>query len=92
VVFLGETPDLILQGLLLFLPTTLQITGVAGPYVHALEIAGKDLLDIFPAIDQVSGQVIEISFGCVGQVDGEKLNDKQVAIHLASFAREVVVL
>jgi hypothetical protein len=59
--FLGETLDIILQGLTLFLPATLQIPGVAGPNVCALEIAGKDLLEILPAIDRVCGQVIEPS-------------------------------
>jgi hypothetical protein len=48
---LGKTPDIVSQGLPLFLPTTLQIPGVAGPHVRTLEIADKDLIEVFPAID-----------------------------------------
>jgi hypothetical protein len=33
------------------LPTALQILGVAGPHVRTLEIADKDLIEVFPAID-----------------------------------------
>jgi hypothetical protein len=56
---LGGTPDVIPQGFTLLLPATLQIPRVAGPHVGALEVSGEDLLKILPAIDRVSGQVIE---------------------------------
>jgi hypothetical protein len=89
---LGKTLDIVLQELPLFLPTTLQIPGVVGLHVHTQEIAGKDLLKIFLAVDQVSGQVIKPGSGGVGQVDGEELNDEQVTICLACPPREAVVL
>jgi hypothetical protein len=65
---------------------------VAGPHICALEIAGQDLLEILPVIDRVSGQVIEPGSGRVGQVDGEELNDEEVAINLTCPTREAVVL
>jgi hypothetical protein len=92
VAFLGEMPVVIPQGLPLFLSTTHQILGVARPHVHALEIPSKDLLEIPLAIDGVSRQVIQPGSGCVSQVDGEELNDKQIAIRPACPAREAVVL
>jgi hypothetical protein len=49
--FVGEMPDVIPQGLPLFLLTALRIPRVVGPHVCALEMAGKDLLEILPAID-----------------------------------------
>jgi hypothetical protein len=76
VAFLEETFDVILQGLPLFLQIALQIPGVAEPYVRALEIVGKDLPQILPAIERVFGQVIEPSSGHVSQVDGKELNEK----------------
>jgi hypothetical protein len=48
---LGKLLDIVLQGLPLLLPAALQIPGITGPYVRALEIAGKDLLEILPTID-----------------------------------------
>jgi hypothetical protein len=90
--FLRKTSDVVPYGLPLFLPATLQIRGVFGPHICVLEIAGKNLLEILLAIDRVSGQVIEPSSGRVSQIDGEKLNDKQVAICPARPAGEVVVL
>jgi hypothetical protein len=90
--FLGEMPNVILQGLPLFLSTTLQIPRVARPYVRALEITGKYIIEIVPAIDRVFGQVIELCSGHVGQVDGEELNDEQVAIRPIYSACEAVIL
>jgi hypothetical protein len=89
---LGKMSNIVPQGLPLLLPIALQILGVAGPHVRTLEIAGKDLLEVFPAVDQVSWQVIEPSFGRVTQVDGEELNDEQVAIRPTCLARKTVIL
>jgi hypothetical protein len=36
----------------------LQVPGVARMHVRALEVAGEDLLEILPAIDDVSWQMI----------------------------------
>jgi hypothetical protein len=83
--YLGEIPDVITQGLPLLLSIALQIPGIVEPHICALEIAGKDLLEILPAIDRFSGQVIKPSSGHVSQVDGEELNDEYVTIHLAAL-------
>jgi hypothetical protein len=48
-----EPPDLILEGFARLLPTTLQVPGVAGSHIRALEVASEDLLDILPTIDHV---------------------------------------
>jgi hypothetical protein len=89
---LGEALDVIPQGLPLLLPATIQILGIARPHVCALKVVGEDLLDILPTIDQVSRQVMEASFGCVGQVDGEKLDDEEVIVCPTHPAREAIVL
>jgi hypothetical protein len=47
----GKTPDAVLHGFPLLLSETLQILGIAGPYLHALEVASKDFLEIIPAIN-----------------------------------------
>jgi hypothetical protein len=49
--FLGKMPDVIPQGLPMLLLTTLQIPWVAGLHICALEIAGKDILEILLAIN-----------------------------------------
>jgi hypothetical protein len=59
VAFLGEPPNVIPKGLTLLLLATLQILGVAQPYVSALEVAGEDLIEIFLAIDHVTRQVVK---------------------------------
>jgi hypothetical protein len=64
--FLGATPDVIPQGLPLLLPRALQILGIARPHIRAIEVANEHHFGILPAIDRVSGQVIEPSSGCVG--------------------------
>jgi hypothetical protein len=76
VAFLGKMTDVNPQGFLLLLLATLQILGIFGPHICALEVASKDLLEILPPINQVSGQVIEPSLRCVGQVDGEEMDDE----------------
>jgi hypothetical protein len=48
---LGEPSNVILKGFALLLPATLQIQGVARPYVRALKVTGEDLLEILPAIN-----------------------------------------
>jgi hypothetical protein len=50
----GEVSNVILEGLVRLLPVILQVLGVARPHVHALELAGEDLLEIFQAINDVS--------------------------------------
>jgi hypothetical protein len=49
--FLRKTLVVIPQGPTQLLPIALEILGVARPHICTLEIAGKDLLEILPAID-----------------------------------------
>jgi hypothetical protein len=63
---LGEPSNVILKGFALLLPATLQIQGVARPHVRALKVIGEDLLEILPAINRVSGQVVEPGPGRFG--------------------------
>jgi hypothetical protein len=81
--------DVIPQGFPQLFPETLQILGIAGPHVFTLKVAGEDLLMILPTIDRVSGQVIEPTSGCVGQVNGEELDDEEVIVRPI---REAIVL
>jgi hypothetical protein len=79
-------------GILLLLPTTLQIPGIVGPHIYALKATSQGLLEILPIIDLVSGQVIEPSFGRVSQVDGEELDDEEVIVCPTRPVHEAVVL
>jgi hypothetical protein len=63
---LGESPDVILEGLTWLLPATLQTPVVARPHICVLEVASEDLLEIFPTIDCVSEQVVKPCPGGVG--------------------------
>jgi hypothetical protein len=92
VALLGETSILVPQGFALHLPATLYIPGVTRPHIRALKVAGKDLLEIFPTIDRVSGQMVEPTSGRVSQVNGEELDDEKVIVRPACPALEAVVL
>jgi hypothetical protein len=91
VALLGEPPNVILKGLARLMSTTLHIPRVAWPRVCALEVASEDLLEIIPAINQISGQVIEPGPDCVSQVNREKLDDEDVVIHPTHPARKAVI-
>jgi hypothetical protein len=54
-----EAPDVILKVFARLLSATLQAPGVARSHIHALEVAGEDLLEILPTIDHVSRQVVQ---------------------------------
>jgi hypothetical protein len=89
---LGETPDVVPLGFNLLPLATLQIPRILGPHVCALKVAGKDILEIFPTIDRVSKQVIELGFGHVIQVNGEELNDRKVIVRPTHPTCKSVVL
>jgi hypothetical protein len=89
--FLGESPNVILEGFIQLLLATLQIIGVAGPHVCAMEVAGEDLLEILLVINCVSWQVVELSPGHVDEVNGEKLDDEEVVIRPARPTHEAIV-
>jgi hypothetical protein len=52
--FWGEASNVISEGLAQLLLATLQVLGVAGLHIRALEVAGEDLLEVIPVIDHVS--------------------------------------
>jgi hypothetical protein len=62
----GEALNVISQGFARLLPATLQVPGFARMHIHALEVAGEDLLEILQAIDDVSQQMIQSSPNRVG--------------------------
>jgi hypothetical protein len=74
------------------LPRARQVLGVAKMHVCAQEIAGEDLLEILPPIDNVSRQMIQLGPSRVTQVDGEELDDENVIIHPTCLTSKVVVL
>jgi hypothetical protein len=51
----GGAPDVVPQGFPLLLLVTLQIPGITGMHICAVKVASKDLHEILPTIDQVSG-------------------------------------
>jgi hypothetical protein len=55
--------DVISKGFARLLPATLQIPRVAWMHVHALEVAGEDLLEVIPTIDDVSWEMIQLGPG-----------------------------
>jgi hypothetical protein len=87
----GESSDVNLEGFTWLLSATLQISRVAGPHIRAIEVVGEDLLEILPAINCVSQQVVEAGPSGVGWVNGEKLDDEEVIIHPTHPAREMIV-
>jgi hypothetical protein len=61
-------------------------------HIRVLEIAGEDLLEILPSIDDVSQQIIQPGPGGILQVYREELDDEEVIVHSVHFAREAVIL
>jgi hypothetical protein len=55
---LREAPNVMLEGFTQFLPVTLQVPWIVVSHICALEVASEDLLEILPAIDHVSRQVV----------------------------------
>jgi hypothetical protein len=49
-----EALNVISEGFTLLLSATLQVLGVARLHIHALKVAGEDLLEILPIVDDVS--------------------------------------
>jgi hypothetical protein len=84
--------DVVPQVFTLLLSATLQIPRITGPHVCAMKIAGNDILETFPTIDQVSMQVIEPGSGCVSQANGEELDDKKVTVSPTCSTCKSVVL
>jgi hypothetical protein len=57
-----------------------------------LEVTCDDLLEILPAIDDVSWQMIQPGLGGISQVYREEMDDEGVIIHFACSTCEVVIL
>jgi hypothetical protein len=88
---LGESPDVTLEVFTRLLLATLQVLGVPGTHIHALEILCEDLLEVLPTIDRVSQQVVQLGTSRVSEVNGEELDDEHVIIHPAHPTHEAVV-
>jgi hypothetical protein len=89
--FPRESPDVILEGFIQLLLASLQVSGVVGPHVCALEHAGEDLLEILLVDNRVSRQVLELGPSHVGQVNREERDDVEVVICLAHPTCKVIV-
>jgi hypothetical protein len=87
-----EPSNLILKGFAWLLSTTLQVLGVVGLHVCALEVVHEDLLEILLDINRVSHQVVQLGLSHVGQVNGDELDDEEVIIYPACPTRKAVVL
>jgi hypothetical protein len=92
VVLLWETLDVISEGLTYLLLAALQILGAARTHICALEVVGEDLLEILPAIDDVSRQMVQPGPRGISQVDGEEMDDKEVIVHSAHSTHEALIL
>jgi hypothetical protein len=49
-----EMQNVFSEGFARLLPATLQIPGVVKLYIRALEVSGEDLLEVLPAVDDIS--------------------------------------
>jgi hypothetical protein len=54
-----EASNVFSEGCTWLLTITLQVLGVVGSHIHVLEVTREDLLEILPAIDHVSRQVVQ---------------------------------
>ena len=57
---LGETSDEVSERLVLPLAATLEVLGVSGARVGALEIPDEDLYQVTPVVDLHRGKVFEL--------------------------------
>jgi hypothetical protein len=55
---LRESLDVIPEGFTQLLPSTVQVLGVVGSHIRAMEVAAEDLLVILPTINHISWQVV----------------------------------
>jgi hypothetical protein len=92
IALLGESSDVILEEFAWILPATLQILAAARPHVCALEVVDEDLLEILPAINRLSRQVVKPGPSHVGQINGEELDNEEFIILCTHPACEAVVL
>jgi hypothetical protein len=53
-----EVSNVFLEGIAQLLLATLQVPGVAGSHIRALEVTHEDLFEILPIVDHVSWQVV----------------------------------
>jgi hypothetical protein len=65
---------------------------VARSHARTLEVAGEELLEILPAIDDVLRQIIQLGLGRVDQLNGKEPDDEKVIIYPTHLTSELVVL
>jgi hypothetical protein len=56
----GEASNVFSEGFAWLMQATLQVLGVAGSHIRALDVAREDPLEILPAIDHISHQVVQL--------------------------------
>jgi hypothetical protein len=61
-----EASNVILEGFTQLLLSALQVIGVTRMHMHALEVAGEDLPEVLPAIDNICWQMIQLVPSRVG--------------------------
>ena len=83
---LGEAPHVVPQGLAGFLLTPLEILGVSGAHIGALETVHEDLDQVGPVVDLIHGQVLEPRSSGIGKVKREDMDDHGVIRRTAQLA------
>ena len=63
VALLGDTLDVLLEGLVGPLPVVVEVPQVLGPSVRTLEVADEDRMEITPAVDAARLELLEPSSG-----------------------------
>ena len=80
---LGEELDEVSERLVRLLVTTLEVLGVLGAHVCALEIPDEDLYQVAPVVELQGSEVFEPGSCRVLQEQGEVADDEQVIVHAA---------
>jgi hypothetical protein len=77
---LRESPDVVPERLSRLLSAALEIPGVSGAHVRALEIAGEGLDQVIPVGDLPRRQVLQPGPSGVGKEQGEVTDDEVVIV------------
>ena len=80
---LGEASDEVSERLIQPLAITLEVLGVPGAHVCALEIPDEDLYQVAPVVDLQGREVFEPGSRRVQQEQGEVADDEQVIVRAA---------
>ena len=90
-VLLGETLDVLLEGLVRPLPVVVEVPRVPRPSVRGLEVADEDQTEIARAADAARLELLEPRSGRARQKQG-KILDGKVVVELPNLHGEAVVL